>query len=100
MIKININYENKENNMRLSEYLEETGLSQSHFARVTGISAPTVCAILDGRDPRLSVAILIEIASKGKVRCRDMVNERVLQKKLLLANSKKIARPRKKALPD
>ncbi len=74
--------------MYLAEYLQETGMSQAEFARRAGISGPTIASVLAGKDVKLSVAVLIEIASKGKVKCKECANQKIVVKKRLL--SKKI----------
>ena len=71
--------------MYLAEYLQETGMSQAEFARRAAISGPTVASVLAGKDVKLSVAVLIEMASKGQVKCKDCANMDYIQKKRLLA---------------
>jgi transcriptional regulator with XRE-family HTH domain len=71
--------------MYLAEYLQETGMSQAEFARRAGISGPTVASVLVGKDVKLSVAVLIEIATKGKVKCKECTNMDYIRKKRLMA---------------
>jgi predicted transcriptional regulator len=81
--------------MTLAEYLEETGMSQASFSKKTGITAPTINSILKGRDPRISTGLLIEHATRGIVRCRDLVNLKTFNKKFAMARPKKIPKPKK-----
>jgi len=71
--------------MLLSQYLLETGMSQAEFARRAGISGPTVASVIAGKDVKLSVAALIELATKGKVTCMECISTEIVSKKRLLA---------------
>lgn len=58
--------------MFLKEYLEEHGTPLRVLARRANISHATIINILAGKDIRLSVALQIEDATKGQVKCRDL----------------------------
>jgi predicted transcriptional regulator len=60
--------------MNLAEYLQETGMPINEFARRAGLSSPTIHSLLKYRDVKLSVAILVELATKGRVKPQDLVD--------------------------
>ena len=59
--------------MKLRDYLDEHGTTQAHFARRAGLSAPVIEHALKGHDIKLSSAIGIHNASKGKVGFLDLL---------------------------
>lgn len=70
--------------MNLAEYLVWAEMSQAEFARRSGISAPTVYSVLQGWDIKHSVAMLIELATKGKVKGRYIGDWETVKKKRAL----------------
>ncbi len=56
---------------KLKQYLESEGLKQQEFAAKVGVNPSTICRLLDGAEPRVTLAVRIEKATKGKVRCED-----------------------------
>ena len=59
--------------MNLKQYIEEYCLSESKFAKMAGITTPTLWNILAGKGMNAKTAYLIQIASKGKVTLKDLV---------------------------
>ena len=60
--------------MRISEFLEETGMKPSHFCKKVGISSTTLYNILAGEtSPRLKHAISIHLFTDKKVKYEDML---------------------------
>lgn len=60
--------------MKLDEYLGKVGIEVPLFAKQLGVTAETVRTIIRGnRDIRLSVALLIEELTYGKVSPRDLM---------------------------
>lgn len=53
--------------MKLSEFFEESGMTQANLARRAKVSQATVCKVLNGHDCRLSIAMRIFKATKGQV---------------------------------
>lgn len=60
--------------MKLKEYIEEVGIPINEFARRLKISPATIYNIFNDKDIRLSVAVKIEEATKGKVKCRELLS--------------------------
>lgn len=58
--------------MKLKDYFEENCVNVKLFARKIGVSVATIYSIIDGYDIRLSTALKISKATKGKVKCEDM----------------------------
>ena len=58
--------------MELKEYLDECGMPMSELARRAGVTHTTIYSIVKGRDIRLSVALQIEDATKGRVTPREI----------------------------
>lgn len=75
--------------MLLKDYLEEHGTQQVHVARRAGVSHRTIASALNGKDIRLSVALKIEDATKGKVTCRELAPDSYLSKSDPNTNCKK-----------
>jgi predicted transcriptional regulator len=67
--------------MNLREYFEETGTSVVNFAKKAGVSKLTIHNLLGGRDVRMSIAVKIQRATKGKVKCEDLYEEILSLKK-------------------
>jgi predicted transcriptional regulator len=62
--------------MRISEFLEETGMKPSHFCKKVGISTTALYNILAGDvSPRLKHAISIHVFTDKKVKYEDMLAE-------------------------
>lgn len=60
--------------MKLNEYLTEMGIPIAGFARRVGVSMMTIRRILEGAEPKVSVALKIEELTKGQVTCHDLVS--------------------------
>ena len=58
--------------MKLNDYLEQEGITMTRFARKIGVHRHTLISILEGYDTKLSVALKIEEATKGAVKCKDL----------------------------
>jgi len=58
--------------MKLKEYFEKNCINVTAFQRKCGISMNTLYKIMQGREVYLSVALRIEDATEGKVKCQDM----------------------------
>lgn len=66
--------------MELQGYLEETGMPLAELARRASINPRTIKNILERKaDIRLSVALRLEDATKGQVKCRDLLSEEFLR---------------------
>jgi len=65
--------------MKLSDYLEERGISARKFAAKANITAPTLRNAIKGKDILLSNALKIERASEGKVKCKDLIDDDLLK---------------------
>ena len=62
--------------MKISEFLEETGMKPSHFCKKVGISTTALYNILAGEtSPRLKHAISIHLFTDKKVKYEDMLAE-------------------------
>lgn len=59
--------------MKLKEYLEQTQIRPSAFARIAGVTAPTIYNVIAGKEISLSTALRIENATRRKVKCRDLL---------------------------
>lgn len=66
--------------MKLQKYLELYSISPTNFAALAGISMPTVYNVLNGRDITLSVAFKIQEATNECVQCKDMINDKILNR--------------------
>jgi predicted transcriptional regulator len=75
--------------MELKEYLDECGMPMSELARRAGITHTTVYSIVKGRDIRLSVALQIEDATKGKVTPRELAPNAYISKRKVNSQSNK-----------
>ena len=63
--------------MKISEFLEETGMKPSHFCNKVGIGTSTLYSILSGETmPSLRTAIAIYNFTEKKVKYEDMLIER------------------------
>ncbi len=68
--------------MNLEDYIKETGISVAKFAKRVKVCPATIHSILsDCRDIRLSIALKIELETKGKVKCKDLLPMEFLHKK-------------------
>ncbi len=65
--------------MRLSEYLQERGITKREFAKRAGINTQTLYNILWGREPRLSIACKIIKASEGKISFEELIPQETEQ---------------------
>jgi predicted transcriptional regulator len=62
--------------MKISEFLEETGMRPSHFCNKVGISSTSLYSFIAGEtSPRLKHAISIYNFTNKKVTYEDMLNE-------------------------
>ena len=68
--------------MQLAEYLDKADICVAQFARRLGVTAPTVHNVLKKRDVKAYVAVLIEMETKGKVKCDELVHEKHIIKYL------------------
>ena len=61
---------------KLRNYITKAGLDQRGFAKTAKLSDATISRMLAGiiTDPAVSVALAIERATNGKIRCEDWVN--------------------------
>lgn len=76
--------------MRLEEYLEEFGTTIPKLAKKANLSAITVRDVVNQRrDPQLSTALSIEVATKGQVTCREMLPKKLLEQMLEVPFRKK-----------
>jgi DNA transposition AAA+ family ATPase len=66
--------------MDLREYLKKADLCVAQFARRIGVSAPTIHHVLAKKDVKAFVTVLIEMETKGNVRCHEMVSDKHLKK--------------------
>lgn len=62
--------------MKLSEYLKLTKEKNFEFSLRAKIPERTIYNILAGKTPNLKTALLIEEATKGKVKCKDLLSEK------------------------
>lgn len=59
---------------KLIKFLEAAGYDQKTFADMVKTSPATLCRVLAGdHEPKLRLAVAIEKATNGKVKCRDWV---------------------------
>ena len=58
--------------MKLSEYLKENDLTQEGFAQFIDYSLPHIHAVVNGRRPSRKLARIIQMATKGKVTCKEL----------------------------
>jgi len=65
--------------MKIDEFLKTEDISIRKFAKKAGITAPTLTRALKGEDIRLSVAMKIERASQGRIKCQEILNEKKLK---------------------
>ncbi len=65
--------------MRLSEYLQERGITKREFAKRAGINTQTLYNILWGREPRLTIACKIIKASEGKITFEELIPQEIEQ---------------------
>ncbi len=62
--------------MRLSEYFEKYGVKAVWLAKKIGVSPQAISNIAKGANPSLEVAVKIEEATDGKVKCRDLLSNK------------------------
>lgn len=67
--------------MDLSEYLFRNKISKTDFAALLGISRKTLYLILEGQEPRISVAMKIEEHTKKQVKFNDLIGKKIKKKK-------------------
>ncbi len=66
--------------MNLRQFLDETGMPITELARRSNVSPATIHNVLAGKkDLYLSVAIMIEEATKGRVTHRELLPEHLLE---------------------
>jgi len=76
--------------MRLEQYIEEFGTTVPKLAKRAGLNAVTVRSIINQeRDPCLSSALKIEVATKGQVTCRELLPKKLLEQMLKAPSLKK-----------
>lgn len=75
--------------MKLSEYFILTKEPKLHFAKRINVTEHTIYNILNGHPPTLQVAVAIENATDGKVKCRDLLEENEPTKERKKINPKK-----------
>ena len=66
--------------MKLSEYFTLTKEPKLHFAKRINVTEHTIYNILNGNPPSLQVAVAIENATDGKVKCADLLPEKEASK--------------------
>ena len=59
--------------MRLKDYIERNNLQVTKFAKCVGASHATIINVVNGGEPRLSLALRIEEKTIGLVTCEDLV---------------------------
>jgi transcriptional regulator with XRE-family HTH domain len=75
--------------MKLAKWLEKNGLSARAFARMIGVTPPTISNVIAGKGtPTLAIAARIEAATGGEIAITSHLSE---------GEKKKIARLRKVA---
>jgi len=62
--------------MRLPEYFEKYGVKAVWLAKKVGVSPQAISNIAKGANPSLEVAVKIEEATEGRVKCRDLLPEK------------------------
>jgi len=65
--------------MKLRQYLDETEIPIAAFARRVGVTGATIHNVLKRGNTLLSVAVGIEIATKGEVTCRELLDTNLLK---------------------
>lgn len=61
---------------KLAKYLASEKLEQKDFAAIVGVHPATICRLLRGLEPRVRLAVKIEKATRGKVKCRDWAHDK------------------------
>ncbi len=61
--------------MNLKDYLYFNRIMQAEFAKELDISIGTLTRILNGLDVKLSLALKIEKATQGQVKCIDLLDK-------------------------
>ena len=61
--------------MKLRDYLELKRIKQKDFIDHIEVSPDTMRRILQGRNITIEIGMKIEFATKGKVKCRDILSE-------------------------
>ncbi len=64
--------------MKLAEYLDQSELSPPEFASEIGIDPNTVRRIMNGFEPSLSIALLIESYTRNLVKCKELVGTKTV----------------------
>ena len=83
--------------MKLTEYLKEIGIPLTVFARRIGVSTATIHNLVrEKRDPRLSIAVKIEDATKNRVTCRELLPDDFFTKDVKKTITKKTKKRRTK----
>ncbi|NBW13605.1 MAG: XRE family transcriptional regulator [Caulobacteraceae bacterium] len=57
--------------MKLERYIEQSGLTQAEFAKMAGISQPTISRLLHGALPSLKTMRALYRVTSGKVAAND-----------------------------
>jgi DNA-binding transcriptional regulator YdaS (Cro superfamily) len=79
--------------MKLSEYFTLTKEAKIHFAKRIDVAEHTIYNILNGNPPTLQVAVAIEKATEGKVKCEDLLLENPPHKKKEILKKSKNIKP-------
>lgn len=61
--------------MKLDEYLFRTKKTIEEFANETNMAYTTMCKAVHGKDIKLSTGVKIELATKGLVKCIELLSE-------------------------
>ena len=67
--------------MKLSEYFLLTKEPKIKFSKRINVAEHTIYNILNGNPPTLQIAVAIEKATEGKVKCEDLLMETKIIKK-------------------
>lgn len=66
--------------MKLAEYIKSECVNVTEFAKSIGITKNVLYTIMNGSDTLLSIAFLIEKATHGKVKMKDLVSHDKVEK--------------------
>lgn len=67
--------------MKLVDYFEKYSVNIQAFCKDHGIPRRIIYNIFQGMTPTLKWAVLIEKGTSGKVKCKDLLSEKGLEKK-------------------